>query len=683
MFHPRAHWLKNTVAVNEHVAAYTRLYLHLKAQRSVLESIQTQFTIKLNIIRQKNEEFLLKFNEKNEENHKKDEKIESDETIFVNCISSIDTMLKSDIKTAIFEASNFIMKTKDFPLTKCSPETVKLVNVFTTSCVSLIKFPSTLLANFCEMNKKNNSNQNSPKNIINNKKEKTILDSPIKAYIENTSSSDEYDYSSEYIDYSTYSTLSVESSEINNSNINSSDQNYNDANNADNDNEIKLDKNSSNNENSDIKSKNEKSDHASDNKSENTSNNENQNDIVTNPKKRSKRHKKHSARGPPSTVVCRLCNEPIPIDLFEEHIKSCAIAFKSELKVQDVNQMLLQEYDAIGTEFISAPWPGERQKAVSVTLPMLHLSILLMRSHDIEENTNDSLEELENIEHSILHIPFVLDFDDEKKNDQKKKGNALYRNVSNYYNEKMKPSKNKYKKISLKTVGSGLLNHFSKRKARNTPIKKSDLKSTDESFSTENTTSDADNHNSIENTSNSNESSDISTSSSKRSSLDLTIENPVLKYVNESLKLLREKINLTVVLCAASDILRNTRLSGSDKITTIKSVRITNFEFIKLISAGAYARVFLAQMKSTGDVCAVKVTPKASCTHKNEVLQLITEKNIMLKFNNPYIVTFCMYILQKYLFFLSFLLCVIFILILKNKSKKEEKKKIFFFLKIN
>lgn len=327
--------------------------------------------------------------------------------------------------------------------------------------------------------------------------------------------------------------------------------------------------------------------------------------------------------------------------------------------MQDVNQMLLQQYDAIGAEFILSPWPGERQKAVDITLPMLHLSILLMRAHDIEENTNDSLEELESIERLILHIPIASDSTDSNdKSDKNEKGSKLYRNVSNYNNSKMKPPRSKYKRIGLKPVGSGLLNHISKCKIRSIPIKKSkDTKMTsgddinnevtmsDTEIISDNNNNDNDisNTNSISNSNNNSDStSDYSTNSSKRNSIEFLNISPIFKYITESLKLLREKINLTVVLCAASDILRNTRLSGSDKIMTYSLVKITNFEFIKLISAGAYARVFLAQMKTSGDVCAVKVTPKSSCTHKNEVLQLLTEKNIMLKFNNPYIVTFCM-----------------------------------------
>ena len=116
MIHPSSHWLKNTAATNEHVAIYTRLYLHLKAQRSVLESIQSQIFIKLENVIQKKEAISSLSKDKNASPQTKnaDDKnninlILADEKILSNCISSIDVMLKSDIKTAIFEASNFIM----------------------------------------------------------------------------------------------------------------------------------------------------------------------------------------------------------------------------------------------------------------------------------------------------------------------------------------------------------------------------------------------------------------------------------------------------------------------------------------------------------------------------------------------------------------------------------------------
>ena len=111
-----------------------------------------------------------------------------------------------------------------------------------------------------------------------------------------------------------------------------------------------------------------------------------------------------------------------------------------------------------------------------------------------------------------------------------------------------------------------------------------------------------------------------------------------------SISLVQDKIKVSVALNSASNVLKNTRISGSDRVSEI--VKITDFVLLKKISAGAFARVFLAQMKKTGDIFAMKVTPKSSLKHKNEVSRIIIEKNIMLNFNNSYIVNFCMYFLN-------------------------------------
>ncbi|KAK8893749.1 Microtubule-associated serine/threonine-protein kinase 2 [Tritrichomonas musculus] len=110
-------------------------------------------------------------------------------------------------------------------------------------------------------------------------------------------------------------------------------------------------------------------------------------------------------------------------------------------------------------------------------------------------------------------------------------------------------------------------------------------------------------------------------------------------------------------LCAAKaskinlERLRNTGATGISHV--MKQALVSDFDFIKKISSGAYAKVFLGRKKKTGDIYAIKVIPRKGLTEKNQVKRLYAEKDILLRFSNPHIVSFCMlFILQ--LFSLSY-----------------------------
>ena len=105
--------------------------------------------------------------------------------------------------------------------------------------------------------------------------------------------------------------------------------------------------------------------------------------------------------------------------------------------------------------------------------------------------------------------------------------------------------------------------------------------------------------------------------------------------------MVREKRRLTIALTNAASILRNTRLSGNDQATS--QATVADFIFLKRISAGAYARVFLGQKKKTGDLYAIKVLPKNEMKQKNQVKRVLAERDILMQFNNPFIVNFCMF----------------------------------------
>lgn len=92
----------------------------------------------------------------------------------------------------------------------------------------------------------------------------------------------------------------------------------------------------------------------------------------------------------------------------------------------------------------------------------------------------------------------------------------------------------------------------------------------------------------------------------------------------------------------AEDILAKTRVDSNNKLSFSHQTTIADFQLIKPISSGAFARVFLAKKKQTGDIYAIKIQPKDDVIQKNQVKRVMAEKDILLQFNNPYIINFCM-----------------------------------------
>ncbi|KAJ3434809.1 serine/threonine-protein kinase pkga-related [Anaeramoeba flamelloides] len=65
---------------------------------------------------------------------------------------------------------------------------------------------------------------------------------------------------------------------------------------------------------------------------------------------------------------------------------------------------------------------------------------------------------------------------------------------------------------------------------------------------------------------------------------------------------------------------------------------LSDFEIINQISRGAYGQVFLSMKKDTKDIYAIKVLKKKSMILKNQVKHINTEKHIMSKTGNHFIV---------------------------------------------
>ena len=68
----------------------------------------------------------------------------------------------------------------------------------------------------------------------------------------------------------------------------------------------------------------------------------------------------------------------------------------------------------------------------------------------------------------------------------------------------------------------------------------------------------------------------------------------------------------------------------------LDKVTIDDFRIIKLISSGAYSRVFLAQKRATGDLYAVKAMRKHDLAYKNMMEQVIAERDALIAAANPF-----------------------------------------------
>jgi serine/threonine protein kinase len=124
-------------------------------------------------------------------------------------------------------------------------------------------------------------------------------------------------------------------------------------------------------------------------------------------------------------------------------------------------------------------------------------------------------------------------------------------------------------------------------------------------------------------------------------SVQLTCDATTLDLIARGGALAREKLDQCGRMSLATAQQRRTSFgtplaNPGGHVTTL-----ADFVFLKRISSGAYARVFLARKEKTGDIYAIKVTPRSSISQKNALKRLLSERDILLQFTSPFIVTFC------------------------------------------
>ena len=218
-------------------------------------------------------------------------------------------------------------------------------------------------------------------------------------------------------------------------------------------------------------------------------------------------------------IVCRICGEPIDIDLIDQHTKSCIDAFHSASKIHEIDTKLEDLQNSFDNSPLAQKWPGEQTEALKTLLPLLNIYLLLLRTREIEYESADAGNELSQIANLAKSL------------------NA-----------------------------------------------------------------------------------------------------------NELCILALEKRRSCSAFLANAEQLAKT----TSKIGGIKQPSLTEFTFLKRISGGAYARVFLATKTNTKDIYAVKVIKRKDAEMKNQVQRIFMERDILRECLSPFIVSFYYSILGQH-----------------------------------
>ena len=234
-------------------------------------------------------------------------------------------------------------------------------------------------------------------------------------------------------------------------------------------------------------------------------------------------------KGLTNTVVCRICERPIDIDLIEEHTKTCVEAFYSESMIDKCNADLTTIRENLSKKYLKIKWPGTNERICGI----FHTVMIIDSIRRVGISESDSPEEMQEL---IKHL----------------------------------------QNLSIPEIDS---------------------------------------------------------------------------YITAAKEAASEKRKSVFAYFTAKDQLRQT-YTTQQPMKTPSQTTIADFEFIKRVSHGAFARVFLARKKSTGDIYAIKVQSKADVANKNQGKRILSEKDILLHYQNPYIVNFYYSIVGEYNFYI-------------------------------
>jgi len=218
-------------------------------------------------------------------------------------------------------------------------------------------------------------------------------------------------------------------------------------------------------------------------------------------------------------VLCRICEEYVPLDLLEQHSNSCAIMFHEQSNILTTDERIGKLQKSIISKALSHPWPGEASFATNASLPILHVGFILESVSKV-----DSLDAL-----------------------------SVYCEA-----------------LSMISI-----------------------------------------------------SPDIS---------------PHSEFLSRARTLVTDKKEAHIRYSEANSARGYTLTEPTSKSTN--DVKISDFELVERISSGAYARVYYAIKKNTRDRYAIKAVSKSTLQNKNQINMLLTEKDLLLSFSNPYVVKF-------------------------------------------
>ncbi|OHT15885.1 AGC family protein kinase [Tritrichomonas foetus] len=116
------------------------------------------------------------------------------------------------------------------------------------------------------------------------------------------------------------------------------------------------------------------------------------------------------------------------------------------------------------------------------------------------------------------------------------------------------------------------------------------------------------------------------------------------QYFSKSRELVVQKYESLLDITKASEAIAATTVDHS---VGDNHTQISAFSFLKRLSSGAFARVYLAKKQSTGDLFAIKVIKKSHINLKNQVRKVSMERDIMMKLHSPYMVNFYYSFIKK------------------------------------
>lgn len=233
-------------------------------------------------------------------------------------------------------------------------------------------------------------------------------------------------------------------------------------------------------------------------------------------------------------VLCRICEEYVPLSRIEQHSKCCARNAESRYRIMSVDERIAKLQKSIKGILLKTNWPGTKDQCINVYLPMFHIVMLLNKALQTRTvSTNDA---------KILSV---------------------------------------------------ILSSISRVKVH-------------------------------------------------------VLNQNIESMLQKSKELIHEKLKVCIARTnVINDLSPSTAAMIQSPTSNKMEVSIADFEVIKRISSGAYARVFLAKKKKTGDIYAIKVIPQSSLKQKNQIQRILNEKDILLQNENSYIVNFCMYFSLK------------------------------------